>query len=94
MYRLNNKCLNDCPFGMWEDDNDFTCQTCSPGCTSCFNIGTDNCYTCGTNGNIYYKYLNDTICSQTCPDGSFINTNIPYYCQPCSRTCVTCQGTA
>ena len=91
MYLFNTKCLYDCPFGMWEKGSDNTCHTCSTGCTSCTDLGTNKCMTCGTG---YYKYLNDTICAQTCPDGSFIDSNVPFYCQPCSITCVTCQVSA
>lgn len=33
---------------------------------------------------VYYKYINQTICNVSCPDGQFIKAGTPNNCQACS----------
>jgi len=86
----------NCLFGYWGNPNNFNCDSCTPGCTSCFADGLGSCYTCGKDNSniIYYKHIGNTTCNTTCPDGQFISQSIPYLCQPCSLLCVTCVNTA
>ena len=86
----------NCLTGFWGNPFTFNCDTCTPGCTSCFANGLTFCNTCGidASSDIYYKHIGNTTCGKTCPNGQFISQFIPYWCQPCSLLCVTCSVTA
>ena len=81
----------NCLTGDWGNSDNNNCDTCTPGCTSCFGDGLASCNTCGNVGNdTYYKHIGNTVCNTTCPNGQFISSFIDYFCQPCSVLCVTC----
>jgi proprotein convertase subtilisin/kexin type 5 len=90
-----DRCLAACPTGLWPNATAFTCDSCAVGCAACFGYGLANCTVCGNDSmTIYYKWINDTVCSTTCPGGQFISSTKPHLCQPCSPICVTCEETA
>lgn len=91
LYLYENKCLMSCPKGYWGNSTANKCDACQVGCISCFGSGLAACDLCGNDSStIYYKWIGDTVCNTTCPDGQFISSSKPNFCQPCSSICVTC----
>lgn len=95
LFLSNNKCLIVCTTGYWGNITDHKCTACPTGCSACFNGTIDTCTACANaSGTIYYKAIGNTVCNTTCPDGQFISSSVPFFCQPCSPTCITCSVTA
>jgi len=71
------------------------CTACDPACVSCTDNTRNTCGSCKNHGTPFYKVLGDTICSNTCPLGQYIdNTNSPNACLMCDINCVGCFGTS
>lgn len=96
LFLYNNKCLAVCPISFWANSNTNICDPCSTGCLRCTNSGLTACTQCSNDSStIYYLHIGATTCSSTnCPDGQYISSSVPNYCQPCSSICVTCSVSA
>jgi hypothetical protein len=68
------------------------CRPCFDGCATCTSSGNNSCMTCANNsdGQVMYKWTNQTVCDFDCPLGEYANSSIPYICQICDSNCVTC----
>ena len=87
--------MQTCEDGFYPDRSDATsnkCTACAEGCATCFGGTVNDCLTCDTHTNMtkYYKVIGKTICSTTCPQGQFIDSNIDFLCQACSSACQAC----
>jgi len=91
----NNQCLLNCPLSYWPNSATFTCDVCNPACIACTNGSINSCSICNNvSSTIYYKVIGANTCSTTCPNGQFISSSKPNYCQACSSVCITCVNTA
>lgn len=65
MYSNNGKCVQDCPSNQFAY-LDQTCESCSPDCTSCFNLDDNSCLGCADSR----LYLDSGSCTEMCQTGS------------------------
>lgn len=95
LFFYNNKCLAICPTSYWGNPSTSNCDACTTGCLQCTNSGLNSCTQCSNDSStIYYLHIGATTCGTSCPNGQFISSTIPNYCQPCSSICVTCSVSA
>lgn len=95
LYQFGAECLASCPKGYWGNGTDNKCYECSGGCSVCTGSGLSSCQECtNASSTIYYKYLYEDICNTSCPDGQYISSSIPFFCQKCSPLCITCSSAA
>lgn len=91
--------MTTCPNGFWpylSSVNTVTheCRTCFDGCATCSAGGNDSCTVCEDSSAavMFYKWSKQTICDTVCPPGEYINPSIPYVCQVCPASCITCSS--
>ena len=84
-----------CPNGYYGKVADHNCTVCHPGCARCTDGTLTGCSICANDtGTVYYKEIGATVCNTTCPDSQFISVSVPFLCQACSSTCITCATVA
>jgi hypothetical protein len=66
---LGDQCVSECPEGYYL--NDQQCLPCHPICRSCRGPTEDDCRTC-TKGFTWDE--KQKICSNSCPNGNFLDT--------------------
>lgn len=69
-YFLTNKCYKICPDKYYNNENSFTCATCTYPCETCYNFSSTGCKTCLFNFSLF-----GTICSSACPS-TYYSTGI------------------
>ncbi|XP_065224139.1 furin-like protease 2 [Planococcus citri] len=77
-------CLQQCPEGYFENQEERTCVPCESNCASCQDR-PDHCTSCHHN-----LVLSDNKCLATCPLNTYETDS--YRCEPCSPNCETCTG--
>ncbi len=78
----------------YADKVTFQCQSCQPQCIMCSSlINCLKCYntTSNYNSSTVMYFLIDGMCSLSCPNGTYMNTNLQQ-CFKCYYTCKTCFG--
>ncbi|EAS02591.2 zinc finger lsd1 subclass family protein (macronuclear) [Tetrahymena thermophila SB210] len=86
----DNSCQSGCVSNYYPRIGDMTCQKCDISCFNCVSPGdSGSCTSC--TGQLY---LTKNQCQQNCPPNqtkvTAPNNNT---CQPCDKTCLTCNGT-
>ena len=79
----DSMCLDECPDGTYEDDNQ-VCQPCFSTCDTCTGGLADQCLTCPENG----TFLIDGVCVDGCGVGSY---SVGDVCYDCDSQCFTCE---
>lgn len=95
---ISNVCYTTCPNNTYS----ITCLPCDTTCLTCSGPTSNNCLTCASP--LFY-HINLTACLSTCQTGEISNnynftcTQCPFglvayfeVCQPCSQTCLNCNG--
>lgn len=84
-FLLNGECLDNCPSTYYADIKDGKCKLCDNKCLSCFNAGSEACYTCAP-----LFFLLKNACIPDCGDGYYGDAN--NICISCDPTCLDCNG--
>ena len=93
---FNRECRTDCIDGTYFADG--SCLVCSNRCKTCTGISTQ-CTSCFENQFLFKNNcfnecpaaVVNGVCTDRCPDGSYLDGNV---CRSCSTECETCEGSA
>ena len=93
---FNRECRTDCIDGTYFADG--SCLVCSNRCMTCTGISTQ-CTSCFENQFLFKNNcfnecpaaVVNGVCTDKCPDGSYLDGNV---CRTCSNECETCEGSA
>ncbi|XP_038025774.1 proprotein convertase subtilisin/kexin type 5 isoform X1 [Anas platyrhynchos] len=75
-----------CSHTEYYDQKTQTCKLCHKKCFRCSGPTEHQCLGCANN-----RYLLNTTCVETCPDGYYADSD-EGWCSPCHSACATCNG--
>ena len=92
LFLYQSGCLLVCPNGYFPNATTFICDPCHEGCALCTGPSQQECSKCRTSVGLtpYYKWLNATNCTTTCPTGQFVSGTVPNSCSGCDPGCSAC----